>query len=59
MQIVQTVGEAQVALERACERLLSLQDDAGWWKANFYAVKSTLDLYNNFTWFLRRPVPPA
>jgi outer membrane receptor protein involved in Fe transport len=31
-------------------------DDAGWWKANFYAVKSTLDLYNNFTWFLRNPV---
>jgi len=31
-------------------------DDAGWWKANFYAVKSTLDLYNNFTWFLNDPV---
>jgi outer membrane receptor protein involved in Fe transport len=31
-------------------------DDAGWWKANFYAVRSTLDLYNNFTWFLRDPV---
>lgn len=31
-------------------------DEAGWWKANFYAVKSTLDLYNNFTWFLNDPV---
>ena len=31
-------------------------DDAGWWKANFYAVRSTLDLYNNFTWFLSDPV---
>jgi outer membrane receptor protein involved in Fe transport len=27
-------------------------DEAGWWKANFYAARSTLDLYNNFTWFL-------
>ncbi len=25
-------SEAQVALKRACERLLSLQDRAGWWK---------------------------
>jgi squalene-hopene/tetraprenyl-beta-curcumene cyclase len=32
MQIAQSVSEAQLALERACERLLSLQDDAGWWK---------------------------
>ncbi len=32
MQIVQPVSEEQLALERACERLLSLQDDAGWWK---------------------------
>jgi squalene-hopene/tetraprenyl-beta-curcumene cyclase len=32
MQIVQPVSEAQLALERARERLLSLQDDAGWWK---------------------------
>jgi outer membrane receptor protein involved in Fe transport len=31
-------------------------EDAGWWKANFYAVRSTLDLYNNFTWFLSDPV---
>jgi squalene-hopene/tetraprenyl-beta-curcumene cyclase len=25
-------SEAEVALERACEHLLSLQDDAGWWR---------------------------
>jgi outer membrane receptor protein involved in Fe transport len=31
-------------------------DEAGWWKANFYAIKSALDLYNNFTWFLKDPV---
>jgi squalene-hopene/tetraprenyl-beta-curcumene cyclase len=31
-QIAQTVSEAQVTLERACERLLALQDEAGWWK---------------------------
>jgi squalene-hopene/tetraprenyl-beta-curcumene cyclase len=31
-QIAQTVSEAQVALERARERLLSLQDGAGWWR---------------------------
>jgi squalene-hopene/tetraprenyl-beta-curcumene cyclase len=31
-QIAQTVSEAQVTLERACERLLSLQDQSGWWK---------------------------
>jgi squalene-hopene/tetraprenyl-beta-curcumene cyclase len=31
-QIVQTVSEAQVTLERARERLLVLQDSAGWWK---------------------------
>jgi len=30
-------------------------DDAGSWKANAYAVKSTLDLYNNFTYFLADP----
>lgn len=28
-------------------------DDAGSWKANAYAVKSQLDLYNNFTYYLR------
>jgi outer membrane receptor protein involved in Fe transport len=27
-------------------------DDAGSWKANAYAVKSELDLYSNFTYFL-------
>src|SRR6266852_5043927 len=31
---------------------IAKSDDAGWWKANFYAVRSTLDLYSNFTWFL-------
>jgi squalene-hopene/tetraprenyl-beta-curcumene cyclase len=31
-QIAQTVSEAQVTLERACERLLALQDESGWWK---------------------------
>ena len=30
-------------------------DDAGSWKANAYIVKSQLDLYNNFTYFLRDP----
>ncbi len=28
-------------------------DDAGSWKANAYAVKSQLDLYSNFTYYLR------
>jgi squalene-hopene/tetraprenyl-beta-curcumene cyclase len=31
-QIAQTVSEAQVTLERACERLLALQDRGGWWR---------------------------
>lgn len=31
-------------------------DDAGSWKANAYAVKSQLDLFNNFTYFLKDPV---
>jgi squalene-hopene/tetraprenyl-beta-curcumene cyclase len=31
-QIAQTVSEAQVTLERACGRLLSLQDESGWWR---------------------------
>jgi squalene-hopene/tetraprenyl-beta-curcumene cyclase len=30
--IVDTRSEARIALERACERLLSLQDGAGWWR---------------------------
>jgi squalene-hopene/tetraprenyl-beta-curcumene cyclase len=30
--IVEARSEAQVALERACEHLLSLQDEAGWWR---------------------------
>jgi hypothetical protein len=31
-------------------------DDAGSWKANAYVVKSGLDLYNDFTYFLSNPV---
>jgi hypothetical protein len=31
-------------------------DDAGSWKANGYAVKSQLDLFNDFTYFLRDSV---
>ena len=31
-------------------------DDSGAWLANAYAVKSKLDLYNNFTYFLTDPV---
>ncbi len=31
-QIAQTVSEAQVALERARDRLLALQHESGWWK---------------------------
>jgi outer membrane receptor protein involved in Fe transport len=30
-------------------------DDAGSWKANAYVIKSELDLYNNFTYFLSNP----
>jgi squalene-hopene/tetraprenyl-beta-curcumene cyclase len=29
---VEQSSDARVALERACEHLLALQDDAGWWK---------------------------
>jgi hypothetical protein len=31
-------------------------DDEGSWKANAYVVKSELDLFNNFTYFLHNPV---
>ena len=31
-------------------------DDAGSWKANAYIVKSQLDLFNNFTYFLNDPL---
>lgn len=31
-------------------------DDVGSWKANAYVVKSQLDLFNNFTYFLSNPV---
>jgi hypothetical protein len=27
-------------------------DDRGWWRANAYLIKSTLNLYNDFTFFL-------
>jgi outer membrane receptor protein involved in Fe transport len=30
-------------------------DDAGSWQANAYVVKSTLDLFNNFTYYLTNP----
>jgi squalene-hopene/tetraprenyl-beta-curcumene cyclase len=30
--IAPTRSEARIALERACEHLLSLQDEAGWWR---------------------------
>ena len=35
---------------------LAETDDNGAWLANAYAVKSKLDLYNNFTYFLTDPV---
>ena len=35
---------------------LAETDDKGAWLANAYAVKSKLDLYNNFTYFLTDPV---
>jgi len=31
-------------------------DDLGSWKANAYVIKSGLDLYNNFTYFLNDPL---
>ncbi|CEG08640.1 TonB-dependent hemoglobin/transferrin/lactoferrin receptor family protein [Afipia felis] len=31
-------------------------DDLGSWKANAYVIKSGLDLYNNFTYYLSNPV---
>ena len=35
---------------------LAQSDDLGSWKANAYVVKSQLDLFNNFTYFLSDPV---
>src|SRR5580692_8661353 len=32
MSVVETHSEARIALERACEHLLSLQDQEGWWR---------------------------
>src|SRR6202012_3623805 len=34
---------------------ISGTDDKGSWKANAYVVKSTLDLFNNFTYYLTNP----
>lgn len=34
---------------------IAATDDIGSWKANAYAVKSELDLFNNFTYFLSNP----
>lgn len=34
---------------------LAEADNSGAWRANVYAVKSELDLYNNFTYFLTNP----
>jgi outer membrane receptor protein involved in Fe transport len=34
---------------------IAQSDDVGSWKANAYVVKSQLDLFNNFTYFLRDP----
>ncbi|MBO0758651.1 MAG: TonB-dependent receptor, partial [Bradyrhizobiaceae bacterium] len=34
---------------------LAQTDSAGSWKADVYAIKSELDLYNNFTYFLTNP----
>lgn len=31
-------------------------DEAGSWKANAYVIKSELDLFNNFTYFLTNPI---
>jgi opacity protein-like surface antigen/outer membrane receptor protein involved in Fe transport len=31
-------------------------DDAGFWKANAYLVRETMDLFNNFTWVTTDPV---
>ncbi|WP_291602404.1 TonB-dependent receptor [Bradyrhizobium sp.] len=35
---------------------IARSDEAGYWKANAYAVKSELDLFNNFTYYLANPV---
>ena len=35
---------------------MAATDDTGSWKSNAYVVKSELDLFNNFTYFLSNPV---
>ncbi|HEY5288023.1 MAG TPA: terpene cyclase/mutase family protein [Solirubrobacteraceae bacterium] len=46
-QIAQTVSEAQVTLELARERLLSLQDEAGWWRGELQ-TNVTMDAEDMF-----------
>src|SRR5712664_4194984 len=46
-QIVQTVSEAQVALDRARDHLLSLQDEAGWWRGELQ-TNVTMDAEDMF-----------
>jgi squalene-hopene/tetraprenyl-beta-curcumene cyclase len=43
--IVEARNEAQIALERACEHLLSLQDEAGWWQGELQ-TNVTMDAEN-------------
>jgi squalene-hopene/tetraprenyl-beta-curcumene cyclase len=47
MQIAEPVSEAQLALERACEHLLSLQDESGWWKGELQ-TNVTMDAEDMF-----------
>ena len=35
---------------------MARSDDDGSWKANAYVIKSELDLFNNFTYFLTNPI---
>jgi len=35
---------------------IAKSDDAGYWKANAYAIQSSLDLFSNFTYFLKNPI---
>jgi squalene-hopene/tetraprenyl-beta-curcumene cyclase len=44
---VEARSEAKLALERACEHLLSLQDDAGWWQGELQ-TNVTMDAEDMF-----------
>ncbi len=44
---VQAPSDAQVALRRACEHLLALQDDAGWWQGELQ-TNVTMDAEDMF-----------